>query len=94
MLRITITDGIGSLTFRLEGKLIGPWAEELRRCWCQPQEGRETRKLFVYLTDVSSIDPLGSELLSDMQSAGVILTGRGVQTRYLLRRIGLGQIRA
>jgi hypothetical protein len=94
MLRITITEGIESATFRLEGKLIGPWVEELRRCWCKAQEGHEARKLFVDLADVSCVDPRGSELLSEMQSAGVTLTGRGVQTRYLLRRIGLGQIRA
>ena len=33
MLRITIHDDPGSLTFQLEGKLAGPWVAELEDCW-------------------------------------------------------------
>src|SRR6516165_8929624 len=33
MLRITILDKPGALTFQLEGRLAGPWVRVLQECW-------------------------------------------------------------
>ena len=33
MLRITVHDAPGTLTFRLKGRLAGPWVRELEECW-------------------------------------------------------------
>jgi hypothetical protein len=32
MLRITVHDNPGALTFQLEGKLAGPWVREVEEC--------------------------------------------------------------
>ena len=33
MLRITVHDNPQALTFQLEGRLAGPWVQELKECW-------------------------------------------------------------
>jgi hypothetical protein len=33
MLRITVDDKPGALTFHLEGRLAGPWVRVLEECW-------------------------------------------------------------
>jgi hypothetical protein len=53
MLRITIEESTESVTLRLEGKLIGPWVEEVEQCW---------RKVFItlgprtVLVDLTAVD--------------------------------------
>ena len=33
MLRITVHNHPGSVTFQLEGNLVGPWVREAEACW-------------------------------------------------------------
>jgi hypothetical protein len=33
MLRITVLEEASEIRFVIEGKLVGPWVEELRKCW-------------------------------------------------------------
>ena len=40
MLRITTHSTADSLTFQLEGKLVGPWVTELRDCLSVAQNSR------------------------------------------------------
>src|ERR1700736_3204064 len=40
MLRITVHDNLGSLTFQLEGRLAGPWVREAEECRQRALAGR------------------------------------------------------
>jgi len=60
-----------SVTLKLEGRVVGPWVEELRQA-CELLLA-ERRKLKLDLTDVSFADAAGVGLLSNFKSCGVLL---------------------
>ena len=70
MLRITIHDAPPTLTFRLEGRLAGPWVGELEECWRGALAGRREPILRVDLTEVTSIDAAGQACLAAMHRRG------------------------
>lgn len=76
MLRITARKTRGSMALKLEGKIHGPWVDELRDCWQKlSREGGGMPIKAVELTDVSFIDGRGKDLLLRMQRKGVSLVG-------------------
>ncbi len=59
------------VTLKLEGRVVGPWVEELRQvCETLLTEGR---KLKLDLTDVAFADADGVAVLTDFKSRGVTL---------------------
>jgi anti-anti-sigma regulatory factor len=64
MLRITVHDKPGVLTFQLEGRLAGPWVGVLEQCWQSTLDGRRVRLLRLDLTGVTSIDAAGRACLA------------------------------
>ena len=60
-----------SFTLKLEGRLVGPWAQELWRV-CEPLLAEE-RELKLDLADVSYVDVKGVAALTDLKSRGVKL---------------------
>src|SRR5437660_3742735 len=88
MLRITIMEEHDVATIRLEGKLVGPWVEELERCWNTAMAGWRNTQLLVDLNMVTFVDASGRALLTKMHNAGAKLMGRGILTTYILEQIG------
>jgi ABC-type transporter Mla MlaB component len=89
MLRITIqTDAIGT-TLELEGRLTGPWVEELKDCWGRAREGEQ--EVSVSLKAVTFIDGAGKALLRLMHRHGVKLTGDGCMTKAIVETITRGE---
>jgi ABC-type transporter Mla MlaB component len=72
MLRITVHDKPGAVTFQLEGKLAGPWVEVLQECW-QSALARRPAILRVDLTEVTSIDAAGRACLTALHRQGAEL---------------------
>ena len=66
MLRITHeTDATAGATLRLEGRLVGPWVDELRRA-CLEQDAAFRRPLTIDLRDVTFIDSAGIALFDEL----------------------------
>ena len=86
MLRITIDQGFDSIALRLEGKLIGPWVQELRTVWSRVRT-TSTNHVVVSLTEVSTVDTLGRRLLTEIHSAGGVLTGSGLLAKALIEDV-------
>jgi len=84
MLRITIEDSAEASTFKLEGKLTGPWVRELERSWDAVPAGRA---IVVDLTDVTFIDCAGKSLLSAMHQAGAKLVACSPMNRSIVEEI-------
>jgi hypothetical protein len=59
-------------TFKLEGKLLGPWVDELRNVCRQPL-GRSER-VGLDLAAVTFVNAAGAELLRDLIRQGIIIT--------------------
>jgi len=66
MLRITIQDEAQNPTIKLEGKVVGPWVEELRRSWQSFAPALGARELLLDLRGVSFVDAKGRQLLRDI----------------------------
>ncbi len=71
MLKITETAMGGQRVLRLEGKLTGPWVEELLRA-CQTQAD-EPPVGALDLSGVTFVDELGLRALRDLSDRGVPL---------------------
>jgi hypothetical protein len=85
MLKITTqTDATGTI-FELEGKLAGPWVQELENCWQRAVPDDQPVK--VALKAVTFIDERGRKLLAEMHRQGVELAGEGCMTRAILEEI-------
>ena len=92
MLRITLHDSARELRFKLEGKLSGPWVEELRQCWRTASSTTAGRSTSLDLSDVDFVDAEGQSLLSEMHRQGVRLDAATPLIRALVEE-GLGQAR-
>jgi hypothetical protein len=74
MLRISrIESYAGEVILRLEGKLIGPWVNELKSCCAIIS--KEGLRLSLDMTDVSFADRKGVALLRALQKSEVVLEG-------------------
>jgi hypothetical protein len=67
LLKITVQKGPGSSTLKLEGKLAGPWVEELKDVWSSESA---SEAVLVDLIDVSFVDAAGKDLLAQMWQGG------------------------
>lgn len=84
MLRITVITSDKKVVLKLEGRLAGPWVDELRKtvllsAWCQPLE-----------IDVSSLtfaDDDGEQSLSWLHRMGASFRGKGPFPHYLFERL-------
>jgi anti-anti-sigma regulatory factor len=91
MLKITADRDAGRAIFRLEGRLTGPWVEELKTCWQKSAAAGEQIKV-VLLDEVTFIDEAGKKLLTDMHRQGAELTAcSGCMTRAITEGITRGK---
>ena len=87
MLRITIHDSSKSTTFKLEGKLAGPWVPELEQSWLTADSVTRGRAVIVDLTAVAFIDEAGRELLERMHLRGVQLLATAPRNKAIVGEI-------
>ena len=86
MLKITLAREPEPPTLKLEGKLSGPWVNELEHAWTEISQPGEMR-LLVDLSDVTFISAEGQKLLKSMFKQGVDLQSRSLMTRFILSQI-------
>jgi hypothetical protein len=87
MLRITTQNDTQLLTFRLEGRLAGPWVREPRDCWqskvsCRPPFVR------VDLRSVTFVDIAGKKLLAAKYRQGAKLLAHDCHMNAVVGEIG------
>jgi len=87
MLRITLENGADSTTFRLEGKLTGPWVEEFERSWYEFKDRTPSTPVSVDLSRVSFIDSEGKKLLGRMYQQGAKLCAAHLMTKYIVDEV-------
>lgn len=89
MLKITTRIDAAGTVFELEGKLAGPWVQELNECWRKAAESDWPVK--VLLCAVSFIDDKGRKLLADMYRHGVELVAEGCMNKAVVEGITRGE---
>ena len=93
MLKITFNDTPDSTNVKLEGKLSGPWVDELERSWTE-HSPHASGAVIIDLSGVTYIDSEGKRLLSRMVEKGVCLEGTRLMTRYVIDEITRAGVRS
>jgi hypothetical protein len=68
MLRITIREKESEMELVLEGRIVGPWVEELDRVWAETAPRLGSRKLSIDLRNVTYADSGGKRVLRSIFS--------------------------
>ena len=74
------------ISFKLEGRLAGPWVEELKACWRRTAPDSRNRAV-VDLTNVTFVDADGKALLTAMWQKGVRLHATGCLNNCIVEEI-------
>ena len=85
MLKITTNHDDNQIILELEGRLTGPWVQELRLCWHSTIGAG--RRIKVILKQVTFIDDGGKQLLKEMHRGGAVLTADGCMTKAIVETI-------
>lgn len=86
MLKITPSTTQDSTRLTLEGRLAGPWVEELERVWREIKDSVKD-SLVVDLTGVTFIEQDGKTLLTRMWQQGARLHAIGCLNRCIVEEI-------
>lgn len=86
MLRITI-EHAERVTIAAEGRLAGPWVDELARCWRQLAATQDPRAITVCLDGVTFVDAAGKKLCRTLHAAGTQLVASGCMLRALIAEL-------
>ncbi len=87
MLRITVHDNSGPLTFQLEGRLAGPWVRVLQECWQSALARQRQPIVRVDLTEVTAIDAAGRACLAALHRRGAEFIAADCLTRAVVAEI-------
>ena len=90
MLRITVSSDGSRTRIALEGRLVGPWVDQLQECWVRERATREPGALQVDLADVAFVDAAGKRLLASFHAQGALLTAANLLARAILDEIVRG----
>jgi ABC-type transporter Mla MlaB component len=72
--RVTTITAKGSPVLKLEGKLSGPWVDELQNCWKETvAESTHRKAIKIDMRGVSYVDHRGQNLLQRMEHEGASL---------------------
>lgn len=87
MLRITVQQSRQKVTIKLEGRMVGPWVEELRRTWISLAPSVGSKVLRIDLCEVTFVDRPGKQLLREICIAGARFRADTAMTKYLVGEI-------
>jgi hypothetical protein len=87
LLKITRIGEQDEITLKLEGKLAGPWVDEMEKAWRSVKQVPRELELIVDLNEVTFIDLSGALLLRRMHAAGTVFRAEGPYISHELRRI-------
>jgi anti-anti-sigma regulatory factor len=74
-------------TLKVEGKLAGPWVNELEKTWQSITAEGRGREVVADLSDVTFIDAQGWDLLERMMESGAELEAHELLPRYVIGEI-------
>jgi hypothetical protein len=87
MLKISVIDGRRRRELIVEGKLIAPWADELKAACDRARAELDGRELVVDLKQLTAIGQEGENLLLELMNDGVKFRSYGVFTKHILRQL-------
>lgn len=87
LLRISVHNKPKAVTIKLEGKIVGPWVEEVRQAWLSLGPCLKSKRVWVDLCGVTAVDAAGTRLLSDIRESGARFRADTPLTKYFIEEI-------
>jgi hypothetical protein len=87
MLRISIVDSPNQRRLVVEGKLIGPWAAELRSACDVARAGLDGGELVIDMNHLTAISQEGENVLLELMQRGIKFRCHGVFTKQVLKQL-------
>jgi hypothetical protein len=87
MLKISIIEGHTRRRLIVEGKLVGPWAAELKNACEKARADLRTRELVLDMKHLTAISQEGENVLLELLNDGVKFRCRGVFTKHVLKQL-------
>ena len=87
MLKITVMETETEIRWIVQGRLVGPWAAELRLAWRNARHESDTRKCIVELNDVTFIDQNGKAVLQEIMSQNPEFVTSSIYTKQILENL-------
>ena len=87
MFRISTIDTQRERRLVVEGTLVHPWVEELRKTWSNAGNALEGRSLVIDLSNATVISYEGENAIFDLMTEGAKFSCRGVLTRHVLKAL-------
>ena len=87
MLRISIVERRNQRRLVLEGKLVAPWAHELKPAYQEASADLNGRELVIDVKGLTAIGQDGENVLLELMKAGACFRRPGVFTKHILKRL-------
>lgn len=89
MLRISVVEGRSQRRLVVEGKLVAPWADELKSAYQQANADLNGRELVIDVKCLTAINADGENVLLELLKEGACFRSAGLFTKYVLKRLAL-----
>lgn len=87
MLKISMIEGKQERRLIVEGKLVGPWAAELKSVCEETRHDLGGRGLVVDMRHLTAISQEGENVLFELIQTGVKFRCQGVFTKHVLKQV-------
>lgn len=87
MLRISLIDSARQCRLVVEGKLIAPWAAELRSTCEKARTDLRGRELVIEMKHVTAISQEGENVLFELISNGIKVRCTGLFTKHVVKEL-------
>lgn len=87
MLKISIYEGRNQRRLIVEGKLIAPWAIELRTAWEKAKADLDGRELIIEIKNLTAIGQEGEDVLLELLNERAKFRCHGVFTKLILKQL-------
>ena len=87
MLKISLVDNATQHRLIVEGKLIAPWASELRSACEKARADLRDRELVVEMKHVTTISQEGENVILELINGGIRLRCQGVFTKHVVKEL-------
>lgn len=87
MLRISVEENPGALSLIVEGRLVGPWVDELQRLCQERGAPGKGMQMTVDLCGLTAMDTRGQAVLDDLLHRGATLRCSDVMNQYLVEQM-------
>lgn len=87
MLKISTVDTRSERRLVVEGKLVSPFTDELRKAWLQANQELNGRRIVIDVSHAVVISHEAEDVLFELMQQGARFSCVGVLTKYVLKRL-------